>query len=405
MKSNEKETSSEPENTGGQKLEPSKVIFRATVDNFSGYGSVSRSLILAFYKKYSGDFEIALQNLRWLTAGDIEMPSEDREILDVLRRKQLPPEESILIHMSIPIEFQWPHNYKKYFGFSMLETDKITPVWTSILNRLDGCLVPTPFNVKTFMESGVNVPITIIPFGIDFDMYTLDKESLLSFPDISTKFNFLCIGQWTFGDRKNIAQTILSFLKTFKNNKDVGLIVKAYGTGAGTIDKIQCIRKIESIRKHVGLKPDEGPKVYLVHGAFTTEDMSRLYHNAQVFVMPSSGESFGMPIVEAIASGIPVITTSGTAPDTFLNPEKTVLLNHKWVPLRREMFWQHVYEPPQQMIQPDWKDLERMMMRSFEKYSIAKNLVLEQRQELMDRKLTWETAAEKLKIFLDSVEV
>jgi len=128
----------------------------------------------------------------------------------------------------------------------MLETDKITPVWTSVLNRLDGCLVPTPFNVKTFMESGVNVPITIIPFGIDFDTYTLDKEPLLPKEEISTKFNFLCIGQWTFGDRKNIAQTILSFLKTFKNNKDVGLIVKAYGTGAGTIDKIQCIRKIEA---------------------------------------------------------------------------------------------------------------------------------------------------------------
>ena len=379
------------------------IIFRATVDNFSGYGTVSRNLILAFYKKYNDIFEIGLQNLRWLTAGDIEMSQEDREILDTLKRKQLPPEESILIHMSIPIEFQIPHNFKKYFGFTMLETDKITPTWASILNHLDGCIVPAPFNVSTFMNSGVTVPITMIPFGVDFNMFTLDKEPLLSEKDISTKFNFLCTGQWTPGDRKNTTQTIYFFLKTFKGNKDVGLILKVYGVGAGTIDKIQCVEKINLIRKKLNLKPDEGPKIYLIHGALTTEEMAKLYHNAQVFILPSSGEAFGMPIIEAIASGLSVITTGGTAPDFYLNPEKSVLLNYKWVPLRREMYWQHVYEPPQQMTAPDFQDFERMMKRAFEKYEMAKEKALEQRQELIDRHLTWENSAEKLAMFLDNV--
>ena len=381
-----------------------KVVFRATVDNFSGYGSVSRSLILAFYKKYKDSYDIALQNLQWLTAGDIELPSEDREILDTLRRKEFPPEESILIHMSIPIEFQWPHNYKKYFGFTMLETDKITPTWVYILNRLDGCIVPTPFNVKTFMESGVKVPITIIPFGVDFDMYTLDKQPLLSKEEITTKFNFLSIGQWTPGDRKNISQMILSFLKTFRTNKDVGLILKVYGKGAGTIDKVQCIEKINAIRNHAGLSLGEGPKVYLVHGALTEEDVSKLYHNSNVFILPSSGESFGMPIVEAIASGLPIITTGGTAPDTYLNPEKTVLLNYKWVPLRQELFWSSVYEPPQQMVEPDWKEFERMLVRVFEKQISAKEKVLEQRQELIERHLTWKESAGRLNLFLENVK-
>lgn len=382
-----------------------KVIFRATVDNFSGYGSVSRSLILTFYKNYKDEFDIALQNLTWLTAGDIEIPTEDREILDTLRRKEFPPEESILIHMSIPIEYQFPHTYKNYFGYTMLETDKITFMWASILNRLDGCIVPTPFNVKTFMESGVKVPITIIPFGVNFDFYTLDKKPLLSKEEITTKFNFLSIGQWTFGDRKNISQMILSFLKTFRTNKDVGLILKVYGKGAGTIDKIQCIEKINAIRKHAGLGLDEGPKVYLVHGALTEEDMSKLYHNCDVFILPSSGEAFGMPIIEAIASGLPVITTGGTAPDTFLNPEKTVLLNYKWVPLRRELQWQYVYEPGvMNMVEPSWDEFERMMVRAYEKYSLAKEKAIEQRTELTERKLTWGVSAEKLKLFLDSID-
>lgn len=379
------------------------IIFRATVDNFSGYGSVSRSLILNFYRNYSDKYNIALQNLTWLTAGDIDIAIDDREILDTLRRKEFFPEESILIHMSIPIEYQFPHNYKNYFGFTMLETDKITPAWVSILNRLDGCLVPTPFNVKTFMESGVKVPITVIPFGVDFDLYTLDKEPLLSKEEVTTTFNFLCVGQWTFGDRKNISQTVLSFLKTFRTNKDVGLIIKVYERGAGTIDKIQCVEKINAIRKHAGLEVGEGPKVYLVHGALTEEEMSRLYHNSDVFLLPSSGEAFGMPIIEAVASGLPVITTGGTAPDTYLNMEKTILLNYKTVPIRRELFWQHVYEPPQQIVEPSWEEFEKMLIRVYEKQTLAKEKAWEQRQELIDRKLTWQCSAEKLDLFLESL--
>jgi glycosyltransferase involved in cell wall biosynthesis len=110
-----------------------------------------------------------------------------------------------------------------------------------------------------------------------------------------------------------------------------------------------------------------------------------------------------MPIVEAIASGIPVITTGGTAPDTFLNPEKTVLLNYKWEPLRREMFWQHVYELPQQITIPSWEEFERMLLRAYNKQELAKAKALEQRQELIDRKLTWEESAYRLNLFLENV--
>lgn len=38
-----------------------------------------------------------------------------------------------------------------------------------------------------------------------------------------------------------------------------------------------------------------------------------LYRHAQVFVYPSFAEGFGMPPLEAMASGVPVITTRSTA--------------------------------------------------------------------------------------------
>lgn len=48
-------------------------------------------------------------------------------------------------------------------------------------------------------------------------------------------------------------------------------------------------------------------------------DISKLYSLADVFVMPSTDESFGMMALEAMACGRPVITTSGSATAEIVN--------------------------------------------------------------------------------------
>lgn len=45
-------------------------------------------------------------------------------------------------------------------------------------------------------------------------------------------------------------------------------------------------------------------------GYTPTEDLARLHRSAEVFVYPSLYEGFGMPIVEAMASGAPVVSSS-----------------------------------------------------------------------------------------------
>ena len=46
-------------------------------------------------------------------------------------------------------------------------------------------------------------------------------------------------------------------------------------------------------------------------GFIPTEDIVSLYNSATVFVMPSVYEGFGLPVLEAMQSGCPVITTKG----------------------------------------------------------------------------------------------
>lgn len=53
------------------------------------------------------------------------------------------------------------------------------------------------------------------------------------------------------------------------------------------------------------------PRVHFIHDV-TFTDLPKLYQGAQVFVYPSRFEGFGIPIVEAIHSGLPVVAATGS---------------------------------------------------------------------------------------------
>jgi glycosyltransferase involved in cell wall biosynthesis len=48
-------------------------------------------------------------------------------------------------------------------------------------------------------------------------------------------------------------------------------------------------------------------------GVVDDEDLPALYAGADAFLYPTLYEGFGLPIVEAMASGIPVLTSSNSA--------------------------------------------------------------------------------------------
>ena len=91
---------------------------------------------------------------------------------------------------------------------------------------------------------------------------------------------FLHVGQWVKGDygedRKDIGKTVKIFFESFANKKkQPALILKTNGAGFSILDREDCLKRIHGIKSHF---PADWklPKVYLLHGDLTKEEMNWL---------------------------------------------------------------------------------------------------------------------------------
>jgi glycosyltransferase involved in cell wall biosynthesis len=96
--------------------------------------------------------------------------------------------------------------------------------------------------------------------------------------------------------RKNVARLILAFGLAAKDVADLYLVI------VGRKDDPSF--SLEEPMRHCGVA-----ERIIQLGYVASEDLPGLYAGAEVFVFPSLSEGFGRPVVEAMASGAPVVTS------------------------------------------------------------------------------------------------
>jgi glycosyltransferase involved in cell wall biosynthesis len=150
--------------------------------------------------------------------------------------------------------------------------------------------------------------------------------------NLEADFNFLTVGQITGhvpeNDRKNTFYLIKWFCEAFKDDKSTGLVLKTNSGRNTKIDKNLTRQLLTRLLEEV--RPGKYPKVHLLHGNMSEEEMSSLYQHPKIkaFVTVTRGEGFGLPILESCASGLPVIATNWSAHLDFLKKGKFIPIEY-----------------------------------------------------------------------------
>lgn len=181
-----------------------------------------------------------------------------------------------------------------------------TRLWHKILRpRREAAEASTIIAVSHFTKNQLIEEYGIDPAKIKviYEAASPDLQPLYfpkSFEVIRRRYNlpdsyFLCLS--TLEPRKNIAGIITAYLQWQEDTKvNVGLVV------AG--------------KKYPGIfsdtKLEENPNIF-VTGFVEEEDKALIYQHALAFLYPSLYEGFGLPILEAMQCGTPVITSDATS--------------------------------------------------------------------------------------------
>ncbi len=198
----------------------------------------------------------------------------------------------LTIHDLIPILFKkdLPQIYKLWKPTLKLITNKIDFIITDSESTKRDCI--------KFLKIPEN-KIRVIYLAANQNYKSLDNNNQLQ-NVIRCKYNISCPFILYVGNvelRKNVILLIKSFYKLKKKGITHKLVlIGALKFGYG---------KISNLVEELGLKND-----IIFFGYVPNEDLVKFYNIADLFVYPSLYEGFGLPPLEAMACGCPIITSN-----------------------------------------------------------------------------------------------
>jgi len=276
-------------------------------------------------------------------------------------------------------------------GWTMSDVEPWPKEWLDGCWWVDEVWVPTEIDRQRLQKSGITVPITVMPLGIDPGYF---HPGIAPWPE-RPPVDYLFVSNFQWGVRKNPDLLITAFRDEFSKDENVGLFIKT-----------QRRHQDERIpyQTRWWLREPSAP-VFIYEHPVPDWALGGLYTQADCFVLPTSGEGWCLPALESLACGVPVIVTDWSAPTEWGKDTEGIplpgmhFLDYDLVECRSDI---PLYRDSRWAV-PKYEHLRALMRRAYEHREDWKAEALKG-SEIVRERYTWQALGERIKGRLKDIE-
>lgn len=189
-------------------------------------------------------------------------------------------------------------------GVDVADSDRVSTLAVSITNYCEAIIVPSKWARDSYVNSGVTVPVHVVPHGLDDEYFTKSKgfERFKKLAEMKRRKNYkyLLFFCWHSPWRKGMDLVFKVYKRVRERRKDVVLIVKAMNIDANLNKALSSLGGIA------------------ITGWLSEEEKIELYDLCDVYLLFSRGGGFELNGLEALARGEVVIAPNRGAWTDYL---------------------------------------------------------------------------------------
>lgn len=205
---------------------------------------------------------------------------------------------------------------RKKHGINYVLTEHSSSIFRNKINNIDNAIIFESYanasslisvsgSLQKLIKEKYGFSSSVVPNfipNIFFEMESQKKENGI--------FRFLSIG--FLKELKNLEMLIEAFASAFPNGDDATLTIVGEGDERNKLEAAISRNELEG-------------KVFLP-GALSREEVLRELKSSNAFVLSSKYETFGVVVVEALAAGLPVVSTRCGGPESIIENDSLGIL-------------------------------------------------------------------------------